>query len=1373
MSTVTKDATCTETGVRTYVCTHDNSHTYTEVIEKLSHTHAAAVVENRVEATCTKEGSYDSVVYCTVCGEEISREAKTIDKIAHSSVEIPAVAPTCTEKGKTAGAKCSVCGEILTAQTDVDALGHKAETVAGKDATCTETGLTDGSKCSVCGEILVAQEEIAAKGHTEVVDAAVAPKCEETGLTEGKHCSVCGEVLVAQTVVDALGHTEVIDEAVAPTCTETGLTQGKHCSVCGEVLVAQTVVDALGHTEVIDEAVAPTCTETGLTEGKHCSVCGEILVAQTVVDALDHSWVETSRTEATCVATGAINFVCERDNSHTKTETIDKLGHKDEDSNNVCDRCEESLCIEHSAAEKVVENNVPATCTANGSYDEVVYCSVCKFELSRDTKVNVAPGHTPGEVVVENNIAPDCITAGSYENVVYCSVCDAELSRNKVTVDALGHTEVIDAAVAPTCTETGLTEGKHCSVCDQVLVAQTVVEAKGHRISDVNVIPATCTEAGHLEIGCGDCEGQWDSRYDQVAKDYLANSPWYKLDPKGHDYQAVVTAPTCTTAGYTTHTCSKCKDSYVDTYVDALDHDLVTAYEVVVVEEVNTLHKITKCVREGCEHIAEDVTVDTTNSVEVANEKDLRTVLENGFNATLTSDITLEAGSIEIAGKTATLDLNEHNITVTGKKDGICDAFYVQAGGKLTINGNGTILAKNTGAEHVTTLSAVDGAVVTINGGDFVSEGSTAVYATRGAVVNIYGGTYSAVAYLGQMFTLDVNEAEEVLGVINVYGGTFHNFDPANHTTDGTYTNKVMDGYHSIKVGDNYVVSKHTEVVDAAVAPTCTATGLTEGKHCSACGEVLVAQTVVDALGHDEVNHEAKAPTCEEIGWDAYVTCSRCDYTTYAEKAKLGHDYESTVTDPTCTAGGYTTHTCSVCGDTYTDNETEAKGHTEVIDNAVAPTCAVTGLTEGKHCSVCNEVLVAQETVDALGHNMVDDKCTVCGLTYTNTTETISFADTTQRISVSTSEQVWKSEHVTFTNNKGASTTNVADYSNPVRLYKNSTVNISAPKINKIVINSSTGEYFTNLQASIEAKEGYTISVSGSRITIEFNTSVDSFEFTCSGGQCRFISVVVTYKTSSCAHSNYTEVTPEVPATCTVNGTTAVNRCNSCGEEFGGETILASHDMSEWATKTAATCTTAGERTRSCNRADCDYTETETIEATGHHFVDGECTVCSAKEETETPGTGGTTKQFVKVTTAPSDWSGTYLIVYEDGGVAFNGGLETLDAVSNTVSVTINNGIIAYTEALEAATFTIAKSGSNYTIKSASGYYIGRTATSNGLNSSKTTTYTHTITLDSNGNAIINSSGGPALQYNADSGQTRFRYFKSTQKQIALYQLIG
>ena len=151
------------------------------------------------------------------------------------------VDPTCTAAGYT-DYICS-CGEIYTVENvDAPALGHTEEEIPAVAPTCTETGLTAGKKCSVCDEVLEAPETVAALGHTEEEIPAVAPTCTATGLTAGKKCSVCDEVLVAPETVAALGHKEEEIPAVDPTYSETGLTAGKKCTVCGEVLVTPETV---------------------------------------------------------------------------------------------------------------------------------------------------------------------------------------------------------------------------------------------------------------------------------------------------------------------------------------------------------------------------------------------------------------------------------------------------------------------------------------------------------------------------------------------------------------------------------------------------------------------------------------------------------------------------------------------------------------------------------------------------------------------------------------------------------------------------------------------------------------------------------------------------------------------------------------------------------------------------------------------------------------------------------------------------------------------------------------------------------------------------------------------------------------------------
>ncbi|MBR4835826.1 MAG: hypothetical protein IKU99_02325, partial [Clostridia bacterium] len=121
----------------------------------------------------------------------------------------------------------------------------------------------------------------------------------------------------------------------------------------------------------------------------------------------------------------------------------------------------------------------------------------------------------------------------------------------------------------------------------------------------------------------------------------------------------------------------------------------------------------------------------------------------------------------------------------------------------------------------------------------------------EGSKVYIKGGRFEAKdAYYGKYYVLDVDESYEATAekksAFYVTGGTFVKFNPANHTNDGSYTNKVVDGYHSINNNGIYTVGAHT-YTSVVTAPTCTAGGYTT--YTCACGDSYTADET-DALGH-------------------------------------------------------------------------------------------------------------------------------------------------------------------------------------------------------------------------------------------------------------------------------------------------------------------------------------------------------------------------------------------------------------------------------------------------------------------------------------------------------------------------------------------
>lgn len=150
----------------------------------------------------------------------------------------------------------------------------------------------------------------------------------------------------------------------------------------------------------------------------------------------------------------------------------------------------------------------------------------------------------------------------------------------------------------------------------------------------------------------------------------------------------------------------------------------------------------------------------------------------------------------------------------------------------------------------------------------------------------------------------------------------------------------------------------------------------------------------------------------------------------------------------------------------------------------------------------------------------------------------------------------------------------------------------------------------------------------------------------------------------------------------------------------------------------------------------------------------------------DSSGVEPSVKTYTKVTETPSDWSGQYLIVYDNW--AFDGSLTKLDAINNYQTITIENDTI---EEEGDIYFNIEKlDNSNYSIQSASGYYIGWNGNKNGLTTSTSTPYENTLALNSDSTINIQSENNATLRFNDGSDQNRFRYYASGQKSIELYR---
>lgn len=243
-------------------------------------------------------------------------------------------------------------------------------------------------------------------------------------------------------------------------------------------------------------------------------------------------------------------------------------------------------------------------------------------------------------------------------------------------------------------------------------------------------------------------------------------------------------------------------------------------------------------------------------------------------------------------------------------------------------------------------------------------------------VRNAEDATCTEKGYTGDIYCIDCDTRVSKGKRTNALGHDYKDVAevPATCVTKGTAATQQCKRCDYIVPAQSLPTdpNNHANIVkDVAVAPTCTETGLTEGSHCGDCNKILIAQEVVSSTNHTEVIDPAVAATCTETGLTEGSHCSVCNKILVAQKtvSALNHSFTNYISndDATCTEDGTKTAKCDRCDVTDTQSdEGSAKGHTSVVDAAVAPTYSSVGLTEGSHCADCGLVFKEQEVIPAL-----------------------------------------------------------------------------------------------------------------------------------------------------------------------------------------------------------------------------------------------------------------------------------------------------------------------------------------------------------------------------------------------------------------------
>lgn len=702
---------------------------------------------------------------------------------------------------------------------------------------------TDTTYTSAASEVL----KVTICGHAEtewIVD--INPTCKKEG-SKHQECTICKSILLTE-IIEKLPHSysSIVTD---PTCIEQGYTT--YTCVCGDEYV-DNYVDSLGHSySKWYEVTAPTCTVDGL-ERHDCSRCE--YYETNILNKNGHSY-NSVVTAPTCTEKGYTTHTCHCENSYIDSY-INALGHNcgewylviaptcttDGVEKRDCSRCEynETNTLGATGHTYIPEITLP-TCTEKGCKTYICSCGDSYID-----SYTTALGHSYGawyEVT-----ASTCITEGSARRD--CSRCSHFETK---AVDVLGHDIVHHEAKLPTCTESGWEAYDTCARCDYSTKIE--LSATGHSTSDWIVdTEATYENNGSKHKEC------------TVCRTILEESIIPMLT---HSYISVVTNPTCTEQGFTTHTCSECGNSYVDDYVSALGHNY-GEWETTVVptctENGTSRHD---CLR--CDHYE-------TKSIAATGHKfgDWYTYVApscvaNGEERRVCENCdTFESKSIDVTGHDYTSAIMSPTCTERGYTTYTCDC------GDTYIDAYVNALGHNYGDWYEVTAPTCTANGLERRDCSRCEHYETNTLTANGHTTIVDEALESTCTSTGLTEGSHCSKCNEVFTVQTETPKKAHNYDDKYDAVCN------VCGFER----DAECAHLNTEILPKVDA-TCTTSGLTEGKKCLDCDELLIEQTVINAAGHT---------------------------------------YETVITAPTCTETGYTTHTCD-CGDNYVDSYVDALGH--------------------------------------------------------------------------------------------------------------------------------------------------------------------------------------------------------------------------------------------------------------------------------------------------------------------------------------------------------------------------------------------------------------------------------------------------------------